>query len=473
MSDTHSLLKRIAAFRERLESTPPLIKASVEGEPAITGSWLASRADLIAPLIRQFADVDANAQPLPPHITTRVRQLLHDARELVATQRTITDDVFFIRLASGNDDGSEHDPLVRYHRGTVAATDAALRLTQSFPASAEFQTRMCDGLETMLKGVRDRLFVANRALDQRRRDWGRIERVARLLCDVQARRLVSYSSFADVAEEIIADARQGVPLRFPTAPASSVARFIATHAVTAAQVVARLAPHDYEWASHAITPVAAALMMDVGMLAVSPEILVKTTDLEPADRSAIEAHAAAGAELLRNVMPEIGIIGDAVAAHHECLDGTGYPYGLKGEQISSLARLLAVADTYAAAAADRPHRPAHEPRAALTETLTQAETGRLDKDFAELLLNLSFHPIGTVIELTDGRVGVVVATHTSRANLRATTRPVVAVLADVTGAVLPRPEVVDLATAEFGGVLRALTTAERRRLLCDCYPDLC
>ncbi len=66
-------------------------------------------------------------------------------------------------------------------------------------------------------------------------------------------------------------------------------------------------------------------------------------------------------------------------------------------------------DAYAAMACDRPHRPAKDPRTALTDTLLAADQGRLDRDFSEYLLNLAFHPIGTVVELTDGRIGVVAA----------------------------------------------------------------
>jgi hypothetical protein len=78
-----------------------------------------------------------------------------------------------------------------------------------------------------------------------------------------------------------------------------------------------------------------------------------------------------------------------------------------------------------------------------------------------------------VVELADGRVGVVVATHSNRADLRAGGRPVVAVLTDRRGQVLPRPEVIDLLAADRGGVARVPSTAERTRLLARDYPDLC
>jgi hypothetical protein len=89
------------------------------------------------------------------------------------------------------------------------------------------------------------------------------------------------------------------------------------------------------------------------------------------------------------------------------------------------------------------------------------------------LLHLSFHPVGTVVELTDGRIAVVAATHDGRTNLRASMRPVVAVLADVHGELLPRPEFIDLAATGVGSIVRAVPVAERRDKLADTYPDLC
>ena len=97
----------------------------------------------------------------------------------------------------------------------------------------------------------------------------------------------------------------------------------------------------------------------------------------------------------------------------------------------------------------------------------------MDGDFAEYLLHLSFYPVGSVVELTDGRLAVVVGSHPNRINFRATTRPIVAILSDTAGDLLPKPEVVDLAGSEFGGILRALSTAERIGKLAGVHPDLC
>ncbi len=487
MSDTRTLLYRITSFRQRLEQTPSLVPAAGSDEPeaarAATAVAIAGNPDLLARSLHTLAGAPVNEGPLPAQLTVRARRLLEEARGLIAVQRRLTDDPLLAGLSAEDSTGS--DALVTYTRETVALTDAALRMVQAFPASAETQLRMCDGVEVMLRAVRDRLAVAGSAADARRRDLDRIDGLARRLADLAAGRAVDAAWFMEFGEAVVEDARQGAPVRFlsadplstcgypggPTLPAP--ARFVAAHALTVCQVLARVVGQDYEWAGRPLIPVVAGLLMDVGMLRVPAAVLAKAGSLDADERRLVEAHPEAGAELIRAALPELGPVADAVAAHHERPDGTGYPRALAGEQVPPLARLLAVCDTYAALACDRPHRPASDPRTALTDALLAAEHGRLDRDFSEYLLALAFHPVGTVVELTDGRVGVVAANHTNRVNLRATARPVVAVLTDPAGVVLPRPEFVDLAAAERGGVVRVLTAAERTKLLARSYPELC
>lgn len=462
MSDTKSLLNRIAAFRERLERRP--------GFSESTGALaLANRAGpaWLNQSLRELVPTNpAAAQPL--ELTHRARRMLESARELVQRQRQFSDDVFYRRLTT-----IENDPLVAFHRATVTATETALRLVQTLPVAAEEQLRICDGLETVLGAIRTRLDVGQLALETRRAEWGRIDRLARALGDLQSRRLMSFDVFTEIAEEILVDARKGIPLRFRSFPTESVARQVAAHSLQVAAVVARLVPHDYEWASQPVFPVAVALLLDLGMIGVPATIFNKVEPLTVEERRRIEIHPKAGAAILRETLPELGPVAEVVAAHHERIDGSGYPHAQSFEQIPALAKLLAVADQYVAMASDRPQRPAHDTRVALTDTLMAAEQGQFDKDFAEYLLHLSFYPVGSVVELTDGRIAIVVGTHPSKINLRATTRPVVAILGTATGELLPKPEVIDLASSDFGGILRTLSTAERLKGLAAVHPDLC
>jgi hypothetical protein len=473
MSDTRTLLNRIGAFRRKLEQMTPLVgDGTADGAAKVVAD-----AETLTTSLRKLAGVKPQ-ESAAPVLTNRARGLLEDARSLIARQRQISGDTY---LATTKPD----DALGTFHRKTVALTDAALRLVQAFPDAADVQLRLCDGVDAMLAIIRERLDGMHNALREQKSLVARIDRHAKLLADLAAGRMVALSCFVELAEVILDDARQARPIRFLTvAPLSSQglpesepvpppARFVAAHALTTAGIVARLAPHDYEFASNPIAPVLAALVMDVGMLRVPAAVLATAGPLDAADRRAIDVHPRIGAEIVRTYLPEAAIVAEAIAAHHERPDGTGYPNGLRGEVVPPLGRLLAVADRYAAMGCDRPHRPAIDPRTALTDLLLDAEKGRLDRDFAEYLVHLSFHPVGTVVELTDGRVGVVVSNHGGHMNLKATSRPVVAVLTDHKGHVLPKPDHVDLAAAERGSVVRTLNTTERRSLLADWYPELC
>jgi hypothetical protein len=345
--------------------------------------------------------------------------------------------------------------------------------------------KLCEGLEGLLAVVRDRLAVQERALARRRTETDRIDRLAAFFTALHTHQPVALQTVATLAEELLEEARQAKPIRFLRVPVDSYsahpgasgypvpARFVAAHAINVAQVVARVVPYDYEWAGRPLLPVVAALIMDCGMLVLPATVLAKTESFTADERRMVESHAKYGAELLLWRFPTIaGPLAAAIATHHERADGTGYPNGLSGADLPALGRLLRVADVYAALNEDRPHRPAMEPRAALTELLLLAEQGQIDRDFAEYLLNLAFYPVGTIVELTDGRVGMVVANHPNRLDPRSPARPVVAVLAEADGTLLPRAEHVDLTAADCGGILRGLTSTRARELLGSKYPDL-
>jgi len=98
-----------------------------------------------------------------------------------------------------------------------------------------------------------------------------------------------------------------------------------------------------------------ALIHDIGKIGVPDAILLKPGPLDPAERHIMEKHPVAGYEMLLGVpylQDEIPI----VLAHQEHWDGSGYPFGLKGDQIPLGARLFSIADTFDALTSDRPYR---------------------------------------------------------------------------------------------------------------------
>ena len=500
MNDTKVLLERIAAFRQRLDHKPARagVKVEADAPSRAADSVTLTTAEAVVKQPEAFDSAlrtivgpgEVNEGPLPPVFTSRAHRLLREAQTLIAWQRKFTSDPVYSGLAASATDGHgltaevQADTLVAYHRESVAMMDSAIRLVQAFPESPSVQLKLCDGLEGVLEIVKQRHTVQERALNQRKTDLHRIDRLAAVYAALHQRRAVTLKPLAALAEELLEDARQSRPLRFlhvsPTSTLGYVgglsfpapARFAASRAINAAAVVARIVGFDYEWASRPLLPVVAALIKDCGMMRVPADVLAKDGPLTTADRRLLEEHPRHGSDLVLVYLAESAPLAEAVATHHERLDGTGYPLGLKGENIKPLARMLAVADTYASLSTDRPDRTAHDPRTALTDTLLLAEQGALDKDFSEYLISLTFYPVGTVVELTDGRVGIVAANHPNRMDPRSSARPVVAVLADSDGTLLSRPEHLDLSATDRGGIVKSLSVEQRRTLLGQRYPDL-
>jgi hypothetical protein len=153
------------------------------------------------------------------------------------------------------------------------------------------------------------------------------------------------------------------------------------------------------------------------------------------------------------------------------MDGSGYREKLTGDRLSSMTRLVAAVDVYAAMCAGRPHRPAVDPRAALTDVQLMAERGELDKGAAAKLLGMGLYPSGTVVELPDGATAVIMTPRDPRSAFIPTSRPAVAVLTGPDGKPLANPRYFDLADASSKNVVRALSPADRLNRLGRSFPE--
>jgi putative nucleotidyltransferase with HDIG domain len=132
----------------------------------------------------------------------------------------------------------------------------------------------------------------------------------------------------------------------------------------------------------------AALLHDVGKLTVAAETLNATGRPEEADWLELLHHPEEGSELAAPIMPWLGEWGRAIVEHHERYDGSGYPKGLAGNEISLAARIVAVADAYEAMTAGRPYREPLSPRAA-REEIAKGAGSAYDPRVCRALMNLS------------------------------------------------------------------------------------
>lgn len=479
MSDTQALLGRIAALRQQLEHVQGMAQ-DIQAADIADGSqriWklqkeveIGSRhLGLVDSTLRQLAPepIGGDINALPSQLTARARRTLERGHELLGKLRALADE--FAPASALPVDGSGN-PLARRYHETVAMTEVALRLLQAFPDAPSAQLRLCDGLDGILQVVVDRVSQLGAAVDQRRSHSEQQLLLGQLLQNVCDGASVPLEEFAPIAESLVTEAQTGLPLRFLHAGPEDPAQFVACHSLTVAGVTARLTRFDADFRAAPLEPVLAALLQDVGMIQVGATILSQQGSLDDEQRRAVEAHTRIGADLLARLYPSSIWLAESAAGHHERMDGTGYPGGLREMQIPSRARLLAVCDVYAALCSPRPYRLRRDTRTALTDTLVMAEKGELDRTFAERLLLLSFYPAGSAVELADGAIGVVVATHQGRRDLQTPSRPVLALLVDSDGNVLPEPQYVDLAQCEGRSIVRSLSPTQRRSILGKRYP---
>ncbi len=117
-----------------------------------------------------------------------------------------------------------------------------------------------------------------------------------------------------------------------------------------------------------------ALLHDIGKLAVHPHILNKPDKLDDEEWEVMRDHPLEGAKLTAPLAGWLGAWANTIAEHHEKYDGSGYPYGLTGEEISLGGRIVAVADCYDTMTAARSYKRAMTPEAARTELAACAGT---------------------------------------------------------------------------------------------------
>jgi putative nucleotidyltransferase with HDIG domain len=130
----------------------------------------------------------------------------------------------------------------------------------------------------------------------------------------------------------------------------------------------------------------AALLHDIGKLSISNRILDKPGPLSESERVRFQEHPLLGERILGRV-PGFGSLAAVASAHHERLDGGGYPRGLAADQLTMPMRVLGVADVYEALISERPYRPAHTPERAI-EMIRADVPLRLDADVFEALIAL-------------------------------------------------------------------------------------
>lgn len=153
---------------------------------------------------------------------------------------------------------------------------------------------------------------------------------------------------------------------------------------------------------------AAGLLHDIGKMAVPQAILNKPGKLSDDEFTAVRQHPQAGYDMLVQA-GQIGEIAmDVCLHHHEKMDGSGYPHGLKGEQISLYARMGAICDVYDAITSDRAYKQGWPAAESIKKMASWCDTHFDAQLYRAFVKSVGIYPVGTLVRLTSGRLGVVI-----------------------------------------------------------------
>jgi len=189
------------------------------------------------------------------------------------------------------------------------------------------------------------------------------------------------------------------------------------------------------------------ILHDTGKALVPDEILNKPGRLTEEEFDIIKRHPRDGFDILSRTEGIGEIPLDITLHHHERVDGSGYPHNLKGDTISTLARMAAIVDVYDAITADRCYHKGMAPTDALRKIFEWSKYHFDPKLVQAFMRCVGIYPVGTLVLLESGKLGVVIEQHDS--NLLT---PKIRVMFSSKSNTYLQPEIIDLSRPlGFGG----------------------
>jgi len=182
------------------------------------------------------------------------------------------------------------------------------------------------------------------------------------------------------------------------------------------------------------------LLQDVGKLRLPKELLDRRGRLSAAEFELAKQHVGHSVEILRATPGLPAELPRIAALHHERHDGSGYPAGLRGDEIGMLGSIAAIVDTFDALTVRRPHADPVSPSAAIS-MLYKARGVSFDAHLVEQFIRcIGIFPVGSLVELNSGETGVVIAQNAARR-----LSPRVMVIRDAAGNPMYTQKLLDLA----------------------------
>lgn len=149
-----------------------------------------------------------------------------------------------------------------------------------------------------------------------------------------------------------------------------------------------------------------AFMFDIGKILIPKSILNKTSKLTDDEFRQVQRHVEYSTKIIEGIPGISPVSIDVAATHHERLDGSGYPEGLKGDEIPTWGRMIAIVDTYDAMTANRKYQGACASVAAFRAMLDSPQ--HFDNELVQQFIKcVGIYPVGSLVQLKSGRLGMI------------------------------------------------------------------
>lgn len=181
------------------------------------------------------------------------------------------------------------------------------------------------------------------------------------------------------------------------------------------------------------------LLADVGKTKISSKLLEKTENLTDEELTTVRSHVELGVELLAKDSSTDHRVLTITETHHERYDGSGYPYGLVGEEIPTIGQIAGIVDTFDAMTSKKPYGRQYTPSQAMEWLYKQRNHLFSSKMVDEFIQAVGLYPSGSLVYLSDNSIGLVLS-HNKEKRLK----PEILLLKDANDKVLDKPKFIDL-----------------------------
>jgi HD-GYP domain-containing protein (c-di-GMP phosphodiesterase class II) len=236
----------------------------------------------------------------------------------------------------------------------------------------------------------------------------------KIIDDVRAGRVLAVKDVEQAVLPVVQSVVRNADAFFWIASQRRLDAYAYSHAINCAVIAAAFGRHMGFSEDILINLASGGLLMDVGKSELSEELLSNPEGLDPEQTRQMQKHVDIGVRLLDGVGLLNEDVRQMVVTHHERFDGSGYPSGLKENQIPLFGRMAGIIDTYSAMTSDRAHRKAQPPHVALQQ-LYRVRDQLFQAEVVEQFLQcLGIYPTGSLVELSSGEVAIVMAQNLSR-----------------------------------------------------------